>query len=319
MKHLLFLFLLVCSPLYGAVSVNNRILTTVNGKSITLVDVVKKMDLQMLEHHRHHMKDPSFRYQFYLENWRQTFSDMLDKELVLLSASDYKMPLSPGDVRQEMDELFGQDILQGVEMAGLSYDEAEEIVRNEILTRRMLMWKVEAGVRASITPKEIVEAYTLYLQDIERDRKFSYHVLTVKGEKEEEALSKAQEIKSFIGKKPLEELGCTVSSLFIQKHKEMAKTVLEKLMPLQNGESSNIVSSKKGEEYVCKIYFLKERKDATPSSFEDMEAPLKHTIFQKKLVQKMDGYFKELRASYSVNVDAIMKDLPSDFQPFSIT
>ena len=139
----LFCFLLaVSSPLVGRpyepgkahsnamarLAVDNRILATVHGKAISALDLAKKMNLLFVQQFPEQTASAEARFQFYQVNWRQLLEDLIDKELILLDAKELKLPAAVGDVRQEMESLFGPDVVMTLSKVNLSYVEARQVI-----------------------------------------------------------------------------------------------------------------------------------------------------------------------------------------------
>ncbi|MBA3815063.1 MAG: SurA N-terminal domain-containing protein, partial [Parachlamydiaceae bacterium] len=95
--------------------VNNRILAKVNGKAISVMDLMKKMDLLFYRQFPQYISSAQARYQFYQANWKHLLEEIIDKELILADAQDAKIPISAGDVRQEMEVLFGPNIISNLD------------------------------------------------------------------------------------------------------------------------------------------------------------------------------------------------------------
>ncbi len=110
-KSLIFFsyFLLICSAVEGKneslllqeapqkIAVNNKILAKVNGKVISTVDIMKKMDMQFYKRFPQYVTSVEARYQFYLANWGHVLQEFIDKELILADAAESKIEVSSGD------------------------------------------------------------------------------------------------------------------------------------------------------------------------------------------------------------------------------
>src|SRR5579862_2792928 len=64
----------------------NRILTKVNEKTISVVDVMKRMDMFLQRHYPHLVNSKVARYQFYSSQWRDYLTQMIDQELMIADA-----------------------------------------------------------------------------------------------------------------------------------------------------------------------------------------------------------------------------------------
>src|ERR1700733_15248143 len=63
--------------------VNNRIIAKINGKPISVMDLMKKMDILFYRQYPQYASLVMARYQFYQANWSYVLSEMIDKELIL--------------------------------------------------------------------------------------------------------------------------------------------------------------------------------------------------------------------------------------------
>src|SRR6202035_4022048 len=60
--------------------VNNRILAKVNGKAISVIDLMKKLDMLFYRQFPEYTSSMQARFQFYQANWKHVFQELLDKE-----------------------------------------------------------------------------------------------------------------------------------------------------------------------------------------------------------------------------------------------
>ena len=71
-------------------AVNNRILAKVNDKAISVVDVMKKMDVLFYREFPQYTSSMQARYQFYKANWKHVLEELVSKELVMADAEENK-------------------------------------------------------------------------------------------------------------------------------------------------------------------------------------------------------------------------------------
>src|SRR5690242_7109313 len=64
--------------------IHNRILAKVNEKTISVIDVVKKMDLFLQKNYPHLADSKTARYQFFSAQWKDYLAQMIDSELMLV-------------------------------------------------------------------------------------------------------------------------------------------------------------------------------------------------------------------------------------------
>ena len=84
--------------------INNTPLAKINGKIISLIDVVKKMDLFLYEYDPNLKLSAAEKVQFYMGRWSETLEEMICNELVLLDAQQKETKVSDGEVREELEE-----------------------------------------------------------------------------------------------------------------------------------------------------------------------------------------------------------------------
>ena len=102
------------------VNVNNRILAVVNGKPLSVYDVMKKMDVHFYRQFPEYASSAEARHQFYQAQWKNMLRDLVDKELILADAESAKVEVSAGDVRQEMENMFGPNIIANLDKLGMT-------------------------------------------------------------------------------------------------------------------------------------------------------------------------------------------------------
>lgn len=330
-------FAAVSNPSTGksSLTVNNRVLAKVNGKAITLVDVVKKMDMLLYRHQPELLQLPEMRTQFYLTNWKPVLSDMIDRDLIMQEAEELKLPMSAGDVRQELEEVFGPQVMINLENAGLTFDEVWEMVRSDIIIRRMLTLRVNMPIMAKITPDEIRKSYDDYLKDASQRRQYTYRMISFKSEdakKAEQVAAKTQPLLqsgelSLGGLEDqlkakgllLEGVTLSVSPVFMQGQEEILESIQNILKVLPQGSYSEptLQQSRSEKAPLVRIYFLQEKATAQPASFDELQLELKESIARERQERDTHLYFQKLRKHFDVQLEDIQKDLPPNFAPFT--
>src|SRR5438105_5026294 len=138
-----------------SIGMQNTILAQVNGKTISMMDVKKKMDLAFHEHYPHLAHAKQALFQFYESSWRTVLMDMIDHELIIAEAENKEIKLTDGEVREAMEERFGPNIMKTLDQIGLTYDETWKMIRNEMIVQRMTGFFVYNKAVASVTPQDI--------------------------------------------------------------------------------------------------------------------------------------------------------------------
>ena len=338
MKRTLFLFLLLPIALFAdsqkKISVNNRVLAIINGKGISVVDLMKKMDMILYQNYPQYLEVPEARFQFYMTQWKTLLAEMTDRELVLLDAEDKKFEVSSGDVREELEEIFGPQVMINLDSVGLTQDEAWKLLKEEIIIRRMLQMQVRAAVFSQITPSDIRSAYDEYVQKSSQEKECTWSCITVKSTDIDEAHTIAQTAYTMLteDKTPREELhqllkeknllpdNATLSNSteFTQKTTELASNLQELFLSMKEDEWSKPqqVVSKATNGQTVRLYFLHKQTETVLASIEDLEASLREELVEKRTIDKTKEYYNLLSSYYHISKDQIEKELPENFQPF---
>ncbi|WP_154017783.1 peptidylprolyl isomerase [Candidatus Protochlamydia phocaeensis] len=343
-------FLIGCSSLYAIKSdpllsgtqreepkifVNNRILAKINGKPISTYDVMKKMDITFYKQYPEYMSSPVARYQYYQYQWKMVLEDLIYKELILADAKESKVEVSSGDVRQEMEEVFGPNIIANLDKVGMSFDEAAKIVQGDILIRRMLGARVNGKALRLVTPSKVRKTYEEFIQDPQNSRStvWSYRVVTIKDrnlQKTEETAKATYQL--LMEGAPLDELiarlkehkllgrkgKVTVSDVITNNEKELSASYKEVLEGMDTGMYSQPFAHKSRKENatVYRIFYVKEKVPGGFPSFKEMESTLKERLLNEIADQETEVYLQKLRQHFHVRESDIDALLPADYQPF---
>ena len=104
------------------IAIQNTILSKVNGKTISMMDVKKRMDMLFHQSYPQHVHSNTARVQFYEASWRHILMDMVDNELIISDANDKEIKVTDGEVREVMEERFGPNVMQTLDKIGLTYE-----------------------------------------------------------------------------------------------------------------------------------------------------------------------------------------------------
>ncbi|MBA2727409.1 MAG: peptidyl-prolyl cis-trans isomerase [Parachlamydiaceae bacterium] len=313
-----------------SVMVNNRILANVNGKSISVVDLMKKMDILFYREFPEYASIPQARYQFYIANWKSVLKEMIDKELIVADSEEAKLPMSSGDVRQEMERIFGPNIIGNLDTIGMSFDEATAIVQGDLIIQRMLYVRVNSKALRNVTPLDVRNYYEEYIKDNKQPASWTYRVVTVRSKDTSLGAETANSIYHLLVTKslPLSDLEAkikteafsqdsqiSISEEFHHGEKEISPAYKETLLLLNSGTYSKPVAqqSRADKSTVFRLFFLKEYKPESAPPYGEIEAKLKNTLLEKQIVTESTAYLKRLRRHFDVQ-----EMIPEDFQPFSI-
>jgi hypothetical protein len=313
---------------------NNKPLVKINGKTMSVMDVKKKMDLFLHEHHKEVIDNPVLIYQFYSQHWRETLQKMIDDELIKMEASTFKLNISDGDIRQEMEKRFGPNVTEKLDELGLTYDDAKKIVHDEIVVNNMTWYRVWAKTLQNVTPELVKSQYEPFLAKLPLKNDWSYKMVTIRGDSETgEAAKKTydllltsdiEEIKKekrgFTGFLP-QGVNMNISETITVSEKELSEEIKSVLLNLKTNTYSEPITQKSRIDgtTVHRIFYLvsHEKDDAPP--FEELSQRIHDLLVQKYGDIQREEYFSKLRKRF-LSEDLLVKNMfPPSYQPFTIS
>lgn len=343
MGRFFFLFLLVSFGLLQAedagaprrrVTVNNRVLASINGKVISVIDVMKKMDMILYQNYPQYLDIPEARYDYYTKNWKEVLKDLIDRELIIADAEEKNFPVSSGDVREELEEIFGPEVMINLDNTGLTLDEAWQMVKSEILIRRMMYYQVRMRIYQQITPNEVRKAYDELIRTRGLQQECVWQCLTIKSGDTKLAVEHAEKIQELLSKEKISleglqnelearkmshpQVQIISSQLFRQKQSELSSSLQELLLSMQAGSYSKpqLQTTRSEKNPVVRIYYVQEITAEKIPSLQELEPKIREDITQKMVAERTQSYLAELRRHYHISKEQIDKELPENFQPF---
>lgn len=145
--------------------VYNRILAKINDKTLSVIDVMKKMDLFLQRNYPEMVGSKIARYQFYSAQWRDTLSHMIDQELMLADAEHLELKVTDAEVREEMLDRFGPAIMATLDQLNISYEEARKMIHSEMVVQRMMWYRVQSKALNMVNPQDIKDAYKQFCEE----------------------------------------------------------------------------------------------------------------------------------------------------------
>lgn len=315
------------------IMINNHPLAKVNGKTISLIDVVKKMDIFLYDYDPNIELSITDKVQFYISRWEETLEEMICNELVILDAKQKEIEANDGEIREELEQRFGPNIVASLDQLGLSYNEASEWIRSELMIRQMMWYKVHSKVLQIITPQVIKDAYQNYLEKNPPVKHWTYRVLTVRGTDKnacEELTNRAYDMLSN-RKKTLEEVQkklkekntlvtITLSDELSGDTPNISKQHYEAIKNLSVHTFSTPVSqlSRFDKSVVSRIFYLDSFQEKLPASFDDMHDRLKNKLLNETADKEKNLYFNSLKKRYGFDKVSPRMPIADDYQPFMI-
>ena len=310
--------------------VNNHILAKINGKTISVVDVMKKMDFHLNRYYPNLAGSATARYQFYSSSWRDTLNQMIDNELMVADAEVLEVKVSDGEVRQEIQERFGPNIMTSLSKLGLTYEEARKLVHQDMVVQRMNWFRVTSKALQRVTPQDVKEAYKQFCESNPPKEEWKYQMLSIRANNRDISAELAQKAFTLLKEKTLqaaaEELKAalppeeqTVSINLSQEYtvedRALAQSHKEVLATLKNGEiTPPIEQISRDNSVVFRFFQLKDHTISEPPKFEAIANELKENLLQKAASDEMGSYVNRLRQRFGYDESSL--DIPKNFEPF---
>lgn len=311
--------------------INNRPLAKINGKVISLYDVVKRMDLFLYDYYPDYTPTTPERYQYYMSRWQPTLEDMIADELVLLDAEQKEIKISDGEVREDLEERFGPNIMSNLDKVNLQYEEARDMIRNEITVQQLIGMKVHAKAFQIVTPQVIKSAYDDYVKRNPAEDEWKYQVLSIRGKDKEVCEKLAEEAYTLLERKgvSLEEtvnsleaegVSISISEDYDKPSSKISKQHFDVIQALHPDSYSAPVTqvSRFDNSNVVRIFHLKELIHNLPNTFDEMHDKLKNELLFETSEKEKSAYIQSLKVRFGYDVHDPKYELPEDYHPFVI-
>jgi hypothetical protein len=314
----------------------NKLLAQVNGKPVTVFDVMKKMDLMFYRQYPQYVDSKQARFQFYQMSWKHVLQDLVEKELMMADAMNSKMEVTSSEVRQELERSFGPNIISNLDKIDMNLEEAKKILESEILIRKLTMYKITGKAYRSVSPQDIKAAYTDWAKDNASPEKWVYRVLTIRDGKDGE---KGRSLASLMfkwlqdgkgdldeAKSAFERLGILSETTKITASEELRMTqdellpeVKEVLLALNGSGFSEPIAqkSRRDSSTSWKIYSLEKVEIPLTPSYRQMESKLRDQLLQEAVSKEGQEYLNQLKVQFDVH-DAYASQLPENWEPFNL-
>lgn len=280
--------------------VYNRILAKVNGKTLSVIDVMKRMDMFLQKHYPHLVNSKVARFQFYSGQWRDYLSQMIDQELMLADAEHLEVKITDAEVREEILNRFGPNTMPILDKMGLTYEEAKTMIHDEMIVQRMMWFRVNSKVLSRINSIDVKEAYKQYCAKNPELEEWQYQVLSIRSPQKEASEQLAKRAFDLLQSNleltavsekltaPEETITVTLSpdmqadeKSVSESHKEVLKTLAENSFSAPIAQVSRIDNS-----VVYRIFYLKKHSRKILPSFEKIAEELKEQLLQSRQQRK---------------------------------
>lgn len=322
------------------INYHNRPLIKVNGKTISLVDVIKKMDLQILKNSPHLIDDVNSKHQYYSANWRNTFNELVENELILIDSEPLKFAISEADIREELETTLGNNLISKLDQIGMTLIEAKKITENDLIIRQMLWFKAYSKAVQGVTPEMIKSTYTELVKrdSMKKKEQWCYQVLTVKCIDQEKGLKIAEDaynlmnektsiiadipsiLKTSLSSQEQKNYEITLSKELTVDSSAVSKTHFDVLSNLQVNEISKPLYQKtrNNNESVHRIFILKDHTKESVQAFEVLATEIKDKLIQMAAEKEKKSYVDTLKQRFFVTDAEIQEVIPKEYEPFAL-
>lgn len=302
--------------------INNRILLKINGKPISVMDVVRKMDLIFYRQYPELASSAVARYQFFSQGWDTVLAAVIDDHLIVADAEEKKIEVTEGEVREELEKLFGPDVVMNLDKLGMTLREAMDMLKMELIVQRMNSMMVRSKAMMEVYPKQVKARYEELMQQNPPQSQWIYKVLSIRGEEHQTVANEAYRLLNE-QKLPFEEVAAALFSSTAQislsdsySREENAISLGHKaiLQTLSVGGYSAPISS----DSVSRIFCLQEYKSGERAPFNDLAEQIRIDLMQEIAAKYNDTYRQKLRTHYGMTDAYLSKMIPENFVPFAL-
>jgi hypothetical protein len=316
--------------------VNNRIVAKVNDKTISVLDIMKKMDVYIARYYPQYSDNIHAKHQYFTTHWKDVLVQMIDGELMLLDAEKLELKVSDSDVREALLERFGPNVMSSLDKLQLSYDEAKKMVHTDLIIERMTWYRINSKALQSVNPNDVKTAYADYLKKNPPQEQWDYQVVSIRAKDENighKVVNKAhslfdstkhslseviEQVKATVPESS--EVTISVSEDFKTTSRTISDSHKQVLMNLMVDSISAPVRqlSKSDQSIVYRLFYLKNHSKILPDSFAKLAEKIKQQLLSDSASKESQIYIEKLRNKFGYDAKAILEDIPNDYHPFEI-
>jgi hypothetical protein len=321
------------------IEVTNRVLAQPNGHPVTVLDLAKKMEVMFRRQFPEFADSVQARYQFYNMAWRSTLDDVINNELMLADAEDRNVDIPDSDIRRQMQEMFGPNVVETIDTLGLTHEEAWELVKTDLIVEQMRGAFVMSKAFSGLTPERIREEYEKLAEKAASDEEYRYKVLTIRHKKRAKGELAAERAHQLIEEQPLPDLAAVKEQLESEAEEadfarirvtladgeqrplsSLAAGHREALTGLAPSECSAPIPqfSRADNSTVFRIFYLEDHVTPEPPSLADLEMKIQNELIQQFSADEYGKYVAKLRGRFTIDDEMLAQSIPQDFEPFSL-
>lgn len=321
------------------VVIQNRILAKAHGKTFSVLDVVKKMEVLFARNYPQYANSSAAKYQYFSTHWKETLLQMIDHELILADAEKLDLKITDSEVRETLHDKFGPNLMGSLDALGLTYEEAKEMIHAELVVQKMTWFKVHSKALNSVNTQDIKSAYSSYCEKNPSKELWEYQVLSIRAQNEETAQRVAQKVfnlcknspsdlasvseqvkTSLSVEVPEQEYTITLSDDLKLDTKSISTAHQQALIKLAKNSISEPVKqlSRTDQGTVFRIFHLKNHTRTVLPKLRAMHDALQNQLVQEAAEKESNTYITKLRQRYGFDTKMLEETIPSGFQPFSL-
>lgn len=305
---------------------HNRVILQIDDEHIlTLMDVVHRMNLIFYTSYPDHIGSTEARYQFYQANFPMLLEGVIDEFLMEADARSKKITVDATTVKEEIEELLGEKVLDMCARFDMSYEDIFRVVERMLLSQKMSGMMVRSKVMLQVTPQQIKDYYAKLVEEAQRTYTWKYCVLTVKS-----SLTMGAQIAERITERVLEmrsfdkdrvqafatSLGgsVSISEEYVRTDRELSRShrkVLENVLYTGGVSCSSPQVHSSGD---WKIFVLLDKVAMQVEPLASLENRIKGALLQDKLIAVDKQYKEQLRQRFGYD-EVVIAQLLSKEEP----
>ena len=298
--------------------IDNKILATINGEHISVLDVKKKIDFILKSRNPSKNLTLSEKFLAYNSQWRHALHQMIFAKLIEWDSKS----VSKGDIPENIIhgtilDKFGVKYLEVLDDSSMTLEDARKIVKKDLFVRQM---NSLVAMKARDVPKNIRMEYDRFVKKNPETDVLEYRIVTVsKSTDNESPFEHAKIVYDSIlkGDKDIdsvaaEDKAVKVSKLYTVNAIDLNSKFRTILSKLDSKEFSSPIEGRKR----AQIFYLHNKSHFDPPSFVSKYLEIEQELMMKNISKIEQNRFKEFEKRYGYSV--MDDDKLNSFTPFRL-
>lgn len=316
----------------ASIHTSNRILAKVAEESITVLDVKREMDRQIYMNDKKMFGDTQAVYAHYMQNWKSVLQKMIQDEMLFLKSKKLGYKLPSHEITKKVTEMYGSDVVTTCRDLSITAEKARKHANKEIISSHLSWYGIWSKSMMKATPKVVTKAYEDHIVNLEKQDKWTYQAIYVKGKDEKDVHGASEEISQMLKEAGSENIaafltgiGAKHENLNLRASKDitlqkgdLSPALFSTLSALEEGMSSEVINAKKGEQFIGKILCLKKVEKERIPPYTEIAEVLKNGLVNSLGAKNSKKFFDDLYKEY--DVDGLYGNAlaTSTIQPFAL-